>query len=108
MKTLAQIEPRTPISSVPFTISAPGSYYLTTNVTTTVSNAIVIAAGVNDTVILEGLDIEGLGTGLNGIQDLGMKVLGDSKGSIEQAGKKAVGDALDKGLKNLLPSKDKK
>src|SRR4051794_544146 len=31
------------------------------------TNAIVIAAGVNDTVVLEGLDIEGLGTGLNGI-----------------------------------------
>src|SRR5450432_171554 len=44
MKSLAQIEPRTPISSVPFTIGAPGSYYLTTNLTTTVSNAIVIAA----------------------------------------------------------------
>jgi hypothetical protein len=44
MKSLAQIEPRSPISLVPFTISVPGSYYLTTNVTTTVSNAIVIAA----------------------------------------------------------------
>jgi hypothetical protein len=32
MKSLAQIEPRTPISSAPFTISTPGSYYLTTNV----------------------------------------------------------------------------
>src|SRR5438128_65952 len=32
-KTLQQIEPRTPISSAPFTISAPGSYYLTTNLT---------------------------------------------------------------------------
>jgi hypothetical protein len=31
MKTLAQIEPRTPIASAPFTISAPGSYYLTTH-----------------------------------------------------------------------------
>jgi len=31
------------------------------------TNAIVIAAGVNDQVILQGLDIEGLGTGLNGI-----------------------------------------
>jgi len=31
------------------------------------TNAIVIAAGVNDNVILEGLDIEGLGTGLNGV-----------------------------------------
>ena len=44
MKTLAQIEPRTSISSVPFTISVPGSYYLTANLVTTVSNAIVIAA----------------------------------------------------------------
>ena len=44
MKSLAQIEPRTPISSVPYVISAPGSYYLTTNLTTTVSNAIVITA----------------------------------------------------------------
>ena len=48
MKTLTQIdaklEPRTPISSAPFTISTPGSYYLTTNLTTTVSNAIVITA----------------------------------------------------------------
>jgi hypothetical protein len=43
MKTLTQIEPRTPISSLPFTISVPGSYYLTTNLTTAVSNAIVIA-----------------------------------------------------------------
>ena len=42
MKTLDQIEARTPISSVPFTITQPGSYYLTTNLTTTVSNAIVI------------------------------------------------------------------
>jgi len=31
------------------------------------TNAIVIAATANDQVILEGLDIEGLGTGLNGI-----------------------------------------
>jgi len=44
MKSLAQIEPRTPISSAPYTISAPGSYYLTTNLTATVSNAIVVTA----------------------------------------------------------------
>jgi len=30
------------------------------------TNAIIVNAGVNDTVILEGLDIEGLGTGLDG------------------------------------------
>ena len=48
MRTLdqldAKLEKRTPISAVPFTISQPGSYYLTTNVTTAFSNAIVITA----------------------------------------------------------------
>jgi hypothetical protein len=34
------------------------------------TNGIVISAGATDTVILKGLDIEGLGTGLNGIQVL--------------------------------------
>ncbi|HEX3625449.1 MAG TPA: hypothetical protein VH280_08490 [Verrucomicrobiae bacterium] len=43
MLTLSQIQPRTPISSVPITITQPGSYYLTTNVVCTVSNAIVIS-----------------------------------------------------------------
>ena len=31
MKTLAQVEPRTAITNVPYTISQPGSYYLATN-----------------------------------------------------------------------------
>ena len=34
------------------------------------TNAIIINAGVNDRVVLRGLDIEGLGTGLNGIRFL--------------------------------------
>ncbi len=42
MKTLAQIEPRTPISSAPFTISSSGSYYLTTNLTVATGDAINI------------------------------------------------------------------
>jgi hypothetical protein len=43
MLTLSQIEPRTPISSTPYAISQPGSYYLTTNLVAS-SNAIVISA----------------------------------------------------------------
>jgi hypothetical protein len=43
MKTLTQVEPRTPISTAPFTISAPGSYYLTTNLAVASSTAIIIA-----------------------------------------------------------------
>ena len=44
MKSLDQIEARTPISSLPFTISASGSYYLTKNLAVTSGNAIVISA----------------------------------------------------------------
>jgi hypothetical protein len=43
MKTLQQVEPRVPISSAPFTISQPGSYYLTTNLTVSGGDAITIA-----------------------------------------------------------------
>jgi hypothetical protein len=43
MKTLQQVEPRVPISTAPFTISQPGSYYLTTNLTVSGGNAITIA-----------------------------------------------------------------
>src|ERR1041384_2481496 len=41
-KTLPQVEPRTPISSLPITINVPGSYYLTTNFTLAGGNAIII------------------------------------------------------------------
>src|SRR5215469_3290983 len=43
MLTLSQMQPRTPISSLPLTITQPGSYYLTTNLACSVSNAITIA-----------------------------------------------------------------
>jgi hypothetical protein len=55
-KTLQQVEPRTPISSAPLTISSPGSYYLTTNLTVATSNAITIVAN-NVTLDLSGFVI---------------------------------------------------
>ena len=42
MKSLDQIEARTPISSAPFTISSSGSYYLTKNLYVTTGDAITI------------------------------------------------------------------
>src|SRR6478752_6422281 len=46
MKSLDQIEPRTPISSLPYTIATSGSYYFTKNLefTDTGGNAITIYA----------------------------------------------------------------
>ena len=48
MKTLHQVEPRTPVQtlavSAPYTISQPGSYYLTGNITVASGDAIIIAS----------------------------------------------------------------
>jgi hypothetical protein len=58
MKSLDQIEARTPIAFAPFTITEPGSYYLTTNITANAasSNAISIMAD-NVTLDLNGFTI---------------------------------------------------
>jgi hypothetical protein len=56
MKTLAQMEPRTPISSAPITITAPGSYYLITNLTISSNTAISVSAN-NVTLDLNGFTI---------------------------------------------------
>jgi len=65
MKSLAQIEPRTPIASVPYTISSPGSYYLTTNVTVTSGNGITIATN-NVTLDLNGFTMTSIAPSANG------------------------------------------
>lgn len=67
MKSLAQIEPRTPISSLPYTISVPGSYYLTTNLTGLAgTNGITISTG-NASLDLNGFVLTGLTGSLAGV-----------------------------------------
>lgn len=67
MKTLDQVQPRTPISSVPYTITAPGSYYLTTNLTG-VSGANGITISSDDvTLDLNGFTLLGTTGSLAGV-----------------------------------------
>jgi parallel beta-helix repeat protein len=65
MKTLAQIEPRTPISSLPFNIKQPGSYYLTTNLMANPGGIIIWTNGV--TLDLMGFELSGEGGSSVGI-----------------------------------------
>src|SRR5688572_7558852 len=60
-KTLQQVEPRTPIQSLPFTINQPGSYYLTTNLTANAldANGITVATSAV-TLDLRGFALVGL------------------------------------------------
>src|SRR4051812_45809594 len=57
MKSLDQIEARTPISSVPFTISVPGSYYLTTNLTAALNQNGITVSADNVTLDLNGFHL---------------------------------------------------
>jgi hypothetical protein len=59
MKTLDQIEPRTPIGSLPFAINTPGSYYFTTNLS---GHGAVITINTNNVV----LDLNGFTLGSTG------------------------------------------
>jgi len=59
MLTLSQVEPRTPISSVPYTINSAGAYYLTGDLfVSTLTNAITVRAS-QVTIDLNGFGIFG-------------------------------------------------
>jgi hypothetical protein len=67
MKTLAQIEPRTAISALPYTISDSGSYYLTTNLVGISGNNGINIAADNVTLDLNGFCLIGVPGSLNAI-----------------------------------------
>lgn len=67
MRTLTEIEPRIPITALPYTINTPGSYYLTQNLTiASAANGITISAA--DVVLdLNGFTLDGANLGGKGI-----------------------------------------
>ncbi len=67
MKTLDQIEARTPISSLPYTITNPGSYYLTTNVTGVSGTAGITVSSGNVTIDLNGFALFGVAGSYSGV-----------------------------------------
>lgn len=67
MKTLNQVEPRTPISSAGFTITSSGSYYLTTNLYGGDSQTGVTIAANNVTLDLNGFALVGLSNSADGV-----------------------------------------
>lgn len=61
MKTIAQAEPRTPIESIPFTISQPGSYYLAKSLTASADGTGITISTGNVTLDLAGFTLSGGG-----------------------------------------------
>jgi parallel beta-helix repeat protein len=63
MKSLDQVQPRTPISSLPYTISASGSYYLTKNLAAAGGTAGITVSADNVTIDLCGFALTSDGSG---------------------------------------------
>jgi len=79
MKTLDEVEPRIPISSVPYIIGESGSYYLTGDLAYTGANGAAITVDVNDvTIDLMGYSLIGPGKGSG--TNYGILIFGHSNG----------------------------
>jgi parallel beta-helix repeat protein len=84
MLTLNQVEPRTPITNLPYTITSSGSYYLTTNLTacpscTNGQNGITIAAtGFPISIPTDNVTIDLSGFTLFGVAGSGHGIAGGS------------------------------
>src|SRR5262245_13623036 len=67
MKTLQQVEPRIPISSLPFTISQSGSYYLTGNLTGVSGQIGIRITAPTASLDLAGFTLQGVPGSFDGI-----------------------------------------
>lgn len=61
MKTLDEVEPRTPVSALPYVITQPGSYYVTGNLTGVPGEHGITIAASNVTLDLNGFTLTGGG-----------------------------------------------
>lgn len=101
MKTLAQVEPRTPISSLPYTITNSGSYYVTTNLNGVVGqNGIAINAG-NVVVDLSGFTLRGGANSLSGVYVGGVTNVTVRNGTVTEWGRPGV-DASTAGPRQMV------
>jgi hypothetical protein len=102
MKTLDQMEPRTPISTYGTNITAGGSYYLTANLTgaSTTQDAITISAD-NVTIDLNGfalLNTAGTGTSADGISFTSRKNVTIRNGTIQGFSRGIFGNGISPGI----------
>jgi hypothetical protein len=101
MKTLAQVEPRTPISSLPYTITNSGSFYVTTNLTGVGGqNGIVINAG-NVVVDLSGFTLRGVPPALSGVYISGVTNVTVRNGTLTEWGRAGI-DASSASPRNMV------
>ncbi|MFH0953191.1 MAG: right-handed parallel beta-helix repeat-containing protein [Verrucomicrobiota bacterium] len=90
MKTLQQVEPRTPITNLPYTISWPGSYYLTTNLWGIGGSHGIDIESDNVTIDLNGFELAGMPSSLSGIYNPGNRNLAVRNGTVQGWGQSGI------------------
>ena len=83
MKTLQEVEPRKPISSLPYTISSSGSYYLTSDLN---------SADTGITVTVDNVTLDLMGHTITGSGDYGIHITGQSNVEIKNGTVKGFSD----------------
>ncbi len=86
MKTLAQVEPRSVIDSLPITITESGSYYLTSNLLGVSGSPGIIVAAENVTIDLSGFTLQGVPGSLAGIVSASSPTSSGGFGGLERSG----------------------
>ena len=82
MKSLDVVEPRRAISSLPFTISQSGSYYLTGNLEASGDGIRVLGTAISVSLDLNGFSLIGAGTSAGIAADIGTKILSVRNGTV--------------------------
>jgi len=93
MKTISQVEARTPISSLPITIAAPGSYYLTGDLTGVSGQSGITITASHVTLDLNGFSLIGVpasGVGINAAAVGGVRHLVVRNGVIRNWGSEGL------------------
>lgn len=73
MRMLDEVEPRTPIASLPITISQPGSYYFTRNLTGVAGQSGITITADDVSIDLRGFCLIGVAGSLDGVRATGVR-----------------------------------
>ncbi|MCH8512387.1 MAG: right-handed parallel beta-helix repeat-containing protein [Kiritimatiellae bacterium] len=92
MRSLEEVEPRIPISEVPYTITEPGSYYLTGNLTIETGESAITITADNVTLDLMGFTLQGTeAAGQRGVDiALGKQNVTVRNGTIRNMGEEGI------------------
>jgi len=102
-KTLDEVKPGTPITSLPFTIATSGSYYLTQSVTGQSGSHGIVVTAANVTLDLHGFTLKGVPGSLTGITVQGGQNIAIINGVIRDWGENGISAGVSDGrFENLM------